>query len=120
MPTTNVVRSRAFDGSKFGKTTGCNFIIASLDNIERAIARTRRYQKSCVGQGYRWWASQLESQLEGFGLVKIGVIGEAFDPTIHEAVTMEESDGEIEVVADVLQTGYKFGDTSHKTRNGKK
>ncbi len=95
-----------------GKQQAAISLLPVLDNIERAIAHEPEDIKNHAWvKGISSVASQLESQLEGFGLVKIGVIGEAFDPTIHEAVTMEESDGETEVVADVLQTGYKFGDT---------
>ena len=44
-------------------------------------------------------------------LTKIDKIGEAFSPYRHEAVVMEESEGDTEVIADVLQSGYQFGDT---------
>ena len=33
-----------------------------------------------------------------------------FDPRYHEAVSMEEGDGDQEVVSEELQAGYRLGD----------
>lgn len=95
-----------------GKEQAVMALLPVLDNIERAIAhepadiKDHQWVKGIAGV-----ASQLESQLEAVGLQKIGVIGEPFDPNLHDAVSMDESEGETEVVAAVHQTGYRFGDT---------
>jgi molecular chaperone GrpE len=44
-------------------------------------------------------------------VTKINKVGEVFDPFKHEAIVLEESDGDTEVIAEVLQAGYQFGDT---------
>ena len=36
--------------------------------------------------------------------------GTLFNPEFHEAVQFEESEGEKEVIAEELQTGYMLGD----------
>jgi molecular chaperone GrpE len=41
---------------------------------------------------------------------KIKTKGEVFDPKYHEAVSMEEGNGDVEVVCEELQPGYKLGD----------
>jgi molecular chaperone GrpE len=41
---------------------------------------------------------------------KIKAEGEKFDPKYHEAVGMEEGDGDEEVVAEELQAGYTLGE----------
>ena len=41
---------------------------------------------------------------------RIKTVGEPFDPTIHEAITMEEGEGSEEVVSEELQSGYRIGD----------
>lgn len=95
-----------------GKEQSINAILPVLDNIDRAIAHEpediRDHQWV---RGVTSIAAQLGSQLEAIGLKKIGVVGEVFDPAKHEAVSMDEADGETEVVAAVIQTGYQFGDT---------
>ena len=51
-------------------------------------------------------AKQLESELKTAGLEKYGIVGEVFNPEIHDAVSMLEGDGETEVIAGVAQPGY--------------
>jgi molecular chaperone GrpE len=41
---------------------------------------------------------------------RINTVGEEFDPKVHEAVSMEDAGGEVEVVCEELQPGYKIGD----------
>ncbi|MBA3758459.1 nucleotide exchange factor GrpE, partial [Candidatus Saccharibacteria bacterium] len=48
--------------------------------------------------------------LEQIGVQRIKTVGEVFDPVLHEAVAMEESDGVIEVVSEELQAGYRLGE----------
>jgi len=40
----------------------------------------------------------------------IATVGQPFDPHIHEAVSMEEGDGDHEIVSEELQSGYKLAD----------
>jgi molecular chaperone GrpE len=95
----------------FGKQQAAIVLLPILDNIERAIAHEPADIKNHQWvKGVASIASQLQGQLESLGLVRFGAVGDEFNPAIHEAVTMEESDGETELVAEVLQPGYKFGD----------
>ena len=48
--------------------------------------------------------------LEKFGIVQINPIGQAFDPLLHEAMVMLESDAEPNTVIDVVQMGYQIND----------
>lgn len=94
-----------------GKEQAVLALLPVLDNIERAIAHEPADIKDHQWvKGVASIATQLESQLEAIGLKKIGVIGELFNPNLHEAVGMDDSEGDTEVVAAVLQTGYQFGD----------
>jgi molecular chaperone GrpE len=54
-------------------------------------------------------ADKLTSALEGLGLVAFGVLGDEFDPSLHEAV-QHEGDGSNPVIGNVMRRGYKFGD----------
>ena len=62
-------------------------------------------------------ADKLESTLGKFGLERYGVIGEEFDPSLHEALmhTAWPQDGSVEptestTVVQVLQPGYRAGE----------
>ncbi|MFO0882113.1 MAG: nucleotide exchange factor GrpE [Candidatus Saccharimonadales bacterium] len=95
-----------------GKEQAVLALLPVLDNIERAIAHEPADIKDHQWvKGVSAIATQLEAQLESIGLTKIGVVGEPFDPSRHEAVSMGEGDGDTEVIAAVLQTGYQFDDT---------
>lgn len=95
-----------------GKEQAVMALLPVLDNIERAIAHEPEDIKDHQWvKGVASIANQLESQLEAIGLKKIGVIGEPFDPNRHDAVSMDGAEGELEVVAAVLQPGYQFDET---------
>ncbi len=81
-------------------------IIDVLDTIDRA-----RDHEPLEG-GFKAVAEQLERIVTGLGLVKFGGVGDAFDPTIHEALSHIGTDPEVEVTTCkvVAKAGYKFGD----------
>jgi molecular chaperone GrpE len=56
----------------------------------------------------------IKSQLEDFfkkeGLEKVKTIGEKFDPTLHEAMLEEETEGEGGVILEEFEPGYRIGE----------
>ncbi len=52
-------------------------------------------------------ASLMRSTLSVEGLERVGVAGEAFDPTVHDAVAHEPGD-DGPVVDEVLRAGYRW------------
>ena len=54
-------------------------------------------------------ADKLAAALNGLGLVEFGTEGEAFDPSLHEAV-QHEGDGSDPVLGHVMRKGYKLGE----------
>jgi molecular chaperone GrpE len=81
-------------------------IIDVLDTIDRA-----REHEPLEG-GFKATAEQLERVVSGLGLVKFGEVGDAFDPTVHEALSHIGTDAEVEVTTCkvVAKAGYKIGD----------
>lgn len=62
-------------------------------------------------QGVLHVSRQLDKIMRDFGVTVIGVDGQAFDPTIHEAVAQEEKSGtKSGLVIEVIQSGYSIGD----------
>ena len=87
-------------------------LLPVLDNLDRAIAHEPKDIKNHSWvKGITQMVKQLDSQLESIGVLKIDKIGEEFDPRRHEAIAIEESDGDCEVISEVLQTGYQFVDS---------
>lgn len=81
-------------------------IIDVLDTIDRA-----REHEPLEG-GFKATAEQLERVVAGLGLVKFGEVGDAFDPTVHEALSHVGTDAEVEVTTCkvIAKAGYKIGD----------
>ncbi|MEX0428174.1 nucleotide exchange factor GrpE [Nocardioides sp. DS6] len=81
-------------------------IIDVLDTIDRA----REHGE--VEGGFKAVADQLERIVANLGLTRFGEPGEAFDPTLHEALSHMGTDPEVkETTIKVLaKAGYRIGD----------
>ena len=81
-------------------------IIEVLDNIERAR------EHGPLDPGFRGVAEQLERVVAAQGLVKFGEPGDAFDPTIHEALSHIGEDPSVEVTTCkvIAKAGYRIGE----------
>ncbi len=81
-------------------------IIEVLDNIDRAR------EHGPLEDGFKAVAEQLERIVGGLGLTKFGSPGDAFDPTVHEALSHigEDSGVEVTTAKVVAKAGYKIGD----------
>lgn len=96
--------------AEYAKASVMKTLLPILDNADRAAEfepGTEQYNK-----GIELIVKQLSDLSGKLGLVEIGTVGEEFDPNFHEAIMHieDESLGE-NVIAQVLQKGYKFGDT---------
>ena len=96
--------------AEYAKASVMKTLLPILDNTDRANEfehGTEQYNK-----GIELIVKQLSDLSGKLGLVEIGAVGETFDPNLHEAIMHieDESLGE-NVIAQVLQKGYKFGDT---------
>jgi len=81
-------------------------IVEVLDTIDRA-----REHGELEG-GFKAVAEQLERIVAGLGLTRFGQPGDAFDPTMHEALSHLGTDPEVEVITAkvVAKAGYKIND----------
>jgi molecular chaperone GrpE len=86
-------------------------LLPVIDNFDRALkAVPDDIKDHDYVKGIQSIVSQFEQTLEKIGVVKIKTVGEAFDPNLHEAVTMEEGEGTEEVVSEELQSGYMLAE----------
>lgn len=90
-----------------GREQAVEKLLPILDNLDRALAHEPDDIKEHPWvKGVSAIVKQLESQLSEIGLKKIGLIGDEFDPELHEAVSMVDSEGEKDVIVAVAQVGY--------------
>jgi molecular chaperone GrpE len=81
-------------------------LLEVLDSIDRA-----REHGELEG-GFKGIADQLERIVAGYGLTRFGEPGDAFDPTLHEALSHVGTDPDVDVVTckHVVKSGYRIGD----------
>ena len=81
-------------------------VVEVLDTIDRAKEHGE------LDGGLKTVADQLERVVAAAGLVRFGEPGEAFDPTLHEALSHLGTDDEVEVttIKHVAKSGYTMGD----------
>jgi len=86
-------------------------LLPVIDNFERALQHVPQdLKENDYIKGVNAIVAQFEKTLQQIGVERIKTVGEVFNPEYHEAVSMEEGDGDKEVVSEELQAGYKIGD----------
>lgn len=86
-------------------------LLPVIDNFERALKHVpKELEKNEYIKGVQGVVKQFEQTLAQMGVAKVKTVGELFDPALHEAVGVEEGDGEVEVICEELQPGYILGD----------
>lgn len=92
-----------------GQSAAIMKLLPVIDNIERAIAHTpEELQDNKWAQGVVGLVKNLEKSLESLNLKRIdAAVGSDFNPSLHEAIQFDEdAEGEKEVIAEELQSGY--------------
>jgi molecular chaperone GrpE len=83
-------------------------LLPVIDTIERAVAHAPAdLAQNKWAQGVLALGKNLDKSLAELGLLRIEAApGAPFNPNLHEAVMMDESQGEHEVIAEELRAGY--------------
>lgn len=93
------------------KTTVVGELLPVIDNFERALKHVPEELKDHdYIKGVQGVVKKFEKTLGDMGVERIKTVGEPFNPDIHEAISMEEGEGDKEIVCEELQSGYKLGD----------
>jgi molecular chaperone GrpE len=86
-------------------------LLPVIDNFERALKHVPNdLENNDYVKGVQGIVKQFEDTLTQMGVQRIKTVGEVFDPVVHEAVSMEDGDGVIEIVCEELQSGYQLGE----------
>ena len=96
--------------AEFAKAGLIKQLLPILDNIDRA-ANVEKDTPDYI-KGIEMIVKQFEGIAANLGITEVAQVGDTFNPEMHEAVMHVEDEtlGE-NVIADVLQKGYKIGDT---------
>ena len=97
--------------AEYAKANVIKELLPILDNIDRAAAledKTGADYIKCI----EMIVKQFEALVGKLGITEVAKAGDTFDPNCHEAVMHIEDEtlGE-NVIAEVLQKGFKIGDT---------
>lgn len=93
------------------KSSVISDLLPVIDNFERALKHVpKELEGNDYVKGVNGVVKQFEKTLENLGVERIKTVGEHFDPKLHEAVSMEDGDGDHEIVSEELQAGYRIGD----------
>lgn len=100
------------DAHKKGTEELLKALLPVFDNLERAVAHAEgSTDAKAIAEGVRMVLKQFTDSLERVGIQRVGGVGKAFDPLVHEAIQQVETDEHPAgtVVAEV-QAGYSFHD----------
>jgi len=110
----NVRRRAEEDRIKLGgfyKSLIVKELLPVIDNFERALKNVpKELADNDYIKGVQGVVKQFEDTMVKIGVERIQTVGEHFNPELHEAISMEEGEGDTEVVTEELQAGYKVGD----------
>jgi molecular chaperone GrpE len=85
-------------------------LLPVVDNLERALESAE--SQDGLAEGVRLVLTDLQGVLAREGVKAVEPAGERFDPNVHEALSTRPEDGaDPGVVLDVVQKGYRMGDT---------
>lgn len=101
----DIEKAHKFALEKFAKD-----ILNTIDNLERALATQANKEDESVKalfDGVELTLKELLATVSRFGIEPVGVVGESFDPELHQAISMQPMEGfEANQITTVLQKGY--------------
>ena len=101
----DVEKAHKFALEKFAKD-----ILNTIDNLERALATPKNTEEESVKalfDGVELTLKELLATVARFGVEPVGAVGEAFNPDLHQAISMQPAEGfESNQITTVLQKGY--------------
>jgi molecular chaperone GrpE len=109
----NLRKRSARDVAQAGQRAKASLVrelLPVVDNLERALA-TANPEEDHLAEGVRLVHVELVNTLERNGIKAFDPSGEQFDPNVHEAISMREGDNGSGIVLDVVEKGYKLGDS---------
>ena len=86
-----------------------------MDSFNMAFTNKEAWEKVDENwrKGVEYIYAQMNTIFEEFGVKPIGEVGESFDPSFHQSIDVVKTDKKEDdhKVAEVIQRGYKLGDS---------
>jgi molecular chaperone GrpE len=100
------------DWTKFANEDLIRAVLPFIDNLERAVNHAQKVADTGVLiEGVRLTIQQILQSLNKFGLSSFQSVGKPFDPAVHEAMLVIETDQhEPNQVVEEFQKGYLLND----------
>jgi len=100
------------DRSRYASEEAVRAMLPVLDNLRRAFDHAPDGgAEEVLVNGLHLVVREFDSALERLGVTRVPGVGQPFDPSVHEAIGGEESDGvERDTVIDELLPGYRLYD----------
>lgn len=100
------------DATKRGREGLLKDVLPVFDNLERAVQHAEGAQDvKAVSDGLRMVIKQFVDTLDRSGIKRVATVGQAFDPTRHEAIQhLASAQHPAGVVMAEVQPGYTIGD----------
>lgn len=94
------------------KATVVRSLLPVIDNFDRALKHIpKELENNDYIKGVQAVVKQFEKTLNDIGVKKIKTVGYEFNPEVHEAISMDDSNASgREIVSEELQSGYMLGD----------
>ena len=104
--------AREVEGArKFGAEKLAQAILPVRDSLEAGLAVTEKAGQPALLDGQRATLRLLDEALTASGIREINPLGEPFDPTRHEALSLVPAAGvPPDTVLEVVQKGYELND----------
>ncbi|MFA6303686.1 MAG: nucleotide exchange factor GrpE [Legionella sp.] len=96
---------------RYGQEKLITSLLPVVDSLEQALQMAANDTTSAMHEGLELTMKLLLDTLQKFDVEQIDPIGAAFDPQLHEAMSMQEVDDKpANTVLAVFQKGYKLND----------
>lgn len=105
------VEEEKLQAGNFYKAMVIRDLLPAIDNLERALMHAPKDLKGHdYVKGVQGVVKQFEQVMATLGVERIKTLGEHFNPHLHQAVHLDDGDGEHEIITEELQAGYRLGD----------
>ncbi len=94
----------------FAKNRVVREFLAVRDSFDNELAHRPKNVDPAWATSIDSVRSQFDKVLKDLGVERFNSRGQAFDAHRHDAIAMEDGEGEHEVVVEELQAGYKIGE----------
>lgn len=100
------------DGDRRAREETLRELLPIIDNLERAVSAAETATSPiAVAEGVRMVLKQFQEVASRLSLQRLAVVGERFDPALHDAVQQLETDEhEPGTIVSEVHAGYRVGD----------